>query len=1250
MQWIKQTDLNEWADRKGSRIEFPVMIRDLVLASAPDPADIRHIRFPGGESGEVRGYDGDLVTAVGSTYVPSGRSVWEFGTNEDPLAKFKSDYSTRVKGLKTEDQKAEAKAMTFVFVTPRNYNHPTIKLPEFMKDFRDEGHFTDVLYYDGAMLETWLEERQAVGAKHARLVLGHVPKIGARSTEEFWSDFSKEYNPELTEAVALCARSETAERIVSHLMSDRGSLVLVGDGPDEVSAVAVAAIRNAGKDDRNYLEARTLVVDTDEAGRRLSVADRYSFIVSPSVKDVGAALSTFGPAISTLDYRPSGGRHDRLERPSIRDMSEALQSMGYSEEEAETLARKTGRSLTVLQRHIGRSGAKRPEWRTDGGRLVPALLAGAWNARQEGDRAIVAELSGVDYDAHEAELRRYLEMHDTPIDLRAGIWKLRAPVDAFVNLAHLVTEQQLRRLASAALKVFATTDPPDIAQERFGVSTAPYSSILRDGIATTLLIVAAMHEEVGLEAMDRPAQFVADLVASLPGLTDDPRVIFALERQLTYLMEAAPGPLLSALEQMLEGDRDLTAQFFTETLSYGVARSRLPNLLWALELQAWDPQYFRRVALLLSKLDALDPGGKSGNRPIDSLRDVFVAWAPGTNATLVERIAVLDEIIAKEPKTGWRLTAQLLPKFHDVKSPTQRPRFRDAGASEREVLTVGKIRETYDAVTDRALSALSEDSARWKEVVEAFPRFSPERRAQFLNLLTTHALTVTAEDRVDLRRQLRAISDRHARFRSAEWAMSEPDLAQLQRILAGLESTDPMGQARELFDEWMPLYAEDYAAAEQALDRQRRTAVAELAVTGGAQAVRQLAGIVRNPRMVAYAVALGVNDGAILDGLLCDGEPDAPAPEFSTWIAGNMRFDRGPSFNDHIADLANEHGWSPVHTASMLLTWPEDSETWRLVDSLGTEAVAHFWANREPRRFEGGVSDLQTLVKSYVAAGRAGTALEAIYGRENELEWSTVRELLSARADEISARGLRSDMDGWHVSELFKELRTRAGVDKVELARLEYAFFPVLEHEDADLALFELMATDPEFFVSILRDVYVEDGTDPGEQKTTEEERLRGNASHRILIAFDRMPGAVAGTVDEAKLTAWIDGMIEEGRKAKRSTVIPMYIGRVMAHAQEQDGVWPPDPVARAIERLASDDVERSIMIERFNMRGVYTKAMFDGGKDERDLADLNRGWANARTLFPRTKAMLNAIAGRWDDDAKRADEEAERDRLRFEG
>ena len=291
MQWINQVDLRNWAERIGSREQFPIMVRDLIFASARDIGDIQHLRFPGGESSQVRGYDGDLTMSsafLTTTYVPAGRSIWEFGVNDDPAKKFRSDYAARIKD---PAGKAERKKMTFVFVTPRNWDNPTQKLPNFLKQHKDKGDFADVNFIDGAMLETWLGEHSAVGAKHARLVLGHVPNLGARGIEEFWVEFSNRYNPTLTEEVALAARAEQAQQIVEHLKSARGSLVFIGDGPDEVSAVAVAAIRKSSEDIRRYIEARTLVVDSDTAGRTLTKADRCGFILSPTVQEVGGLLA-----------------------------------------------------------------------------------------------------------------------------------------------------------------------------------------------------------------------------------------------------------------------------------------------------------------------------------------------------------------------------------------------------------------------------------------------------------------------------------------------------------------------------------------------------------------------------------------------------------------------------------------------------------------------------------------------------------------------------------------------------------------------------------------------------------------------------------------------------------------------------------------------------------------------------------------------------------------------------------------------
>ena len=571
MKWISALDLQQWADRIGARTTFPALIRDLITASA---SDISEVRFPSGDKGQVRGFDGWLDAAGAPPYIPAGHSIWEFGVSDNPMKKFNDDYETRVMEIAEKDRKQ----LTFVFASPRSWDNSKKKLPSFVKEYRGGGDFGDVQYIDGVMLEDWLHRCGAVGARYAREVLGRVPQNGARSTDEFWDEFSRRFYPAITEDVVLAARGGQAEQIVKHLLGKPGSLVFVADGPDEVSAVAVAAIRKAPAATREFLEARTLVVDTDEAGRGLAVADRYGYVVSPTANRVSGWLSGFGPTVSALGFNSPGQKYPRLDRPSTRDMTEALQTMGLREEEASVLAIKSGRSFTILERQIPAASFAPPDWVSEGRLLLPALFAGGWDSRHEGDQGILAELGGAaNYSSLESQLRRFLNRSDSPLDREAGIWKLRAPVDAFVNLAGLFGTEHLALLGKVAIRLFGAP-PPNVAEERFGVSKAPFSSQLREGVAGTLLMLAVLHEEVALDVGQNPARFVDDLVASLPGLNADYRVILSLERQLPVLMEAAPAPLLLALERLLEGNPMEIVPMFEETADLSVARNNLPNL------------------------------------------------------------------------------------------------------------------------------------------------------------------------------------------------------------------------------------------------------------------------------------------------------------------------------------------------------------------------------------------------------------------------------------------------------------------------------------------------------------------------------------------------------------------------------------------------------------------------------------------------------------------------------------------------
>ena len=91
----------------------------------------------------------------------------------------------------------------------------------------------------------------------------------------------------------------------------------------------------------------------------------------------------------------------------------------------------------------------------------------------------------MDYDTFETPLRQLTILKDPPLDKVDDVWKLRASVDAFVNLGHLIGEVHLERLKAAATEVFGKLIPPPKPDELFRPSGSQdefHSSWLRESI------------------------------------------------------------------------------------------------------------------------------------------------------------------------------------------------------------------------------------------------------------------------------------------------------------------------------------------------------------------------------------------------------------------------------------------------------------------------------------------------------------------------------------------------------------------------------------------------------------------------------------------------------------------------------------------------------------------------------------------------------------------------------------------------
>jgi hypothetical protein len=772
MEWVDKHHLDGFADRTDAQDKLPRLVADLILATSQIP-DV--IRFLSDGAGRVRGFDGVLVSPGALPHVPPGRSYWEFGCSRNIRAKAKEDIRKR----KGEVDDAGRAASTFVFVTPRHYDTPGRHLHDFEEELRAETGWRAVLIVDGAQIRHWLALAPGVAARWARAELQAAPQ-GVWSVDEFWHEYSNRFDPPLKEEVILAGRQQQAAQVLARLVALQPDRIgISADSSDEALAFAVAALRKADPAVRLVLEARSLVVDTPEAARDLRDKPLAFFPTQSAARSVGS-LAQWGPTILARGRNDAAGSAMELRRPSRHDFAEALQQPRIPMQKAFQLASECGRSVTVLARRMPGIDHPYPTWAATPDPLLPALLAGAWDASTPADRSVLARLAGVaDYGEWEVRAQSFLAMDDPPLENEGTVWKVRAPVDAFVVLGRHLGAGHFERLRRACLDVLGVVDAHldntgvELMMAGQGV---PHSEWLRDGLATALLMTATLHVSAScgpaLATAGGPERWVGATVAALPGLATDARLLASLRGALPILAEAAPISFIAAVERFVTSNPEGVRWLFTERADFITPRSHHVHLLWAMERIAWDPAVLPRAALLLARLATLDPHPNSGliNRPMRSLRYILLPWMPGTDANLEKRLAVLTAIIRTSEPVGWELCMRLLPEHHGVAAPTARPRLRESGSGDHGP-SAQETTQMWAAVANHVRAMVGADPERWITLLDRIEVLSSEDHARAAGQLEAILAVGEGEGRKRLWEKLRDVAARHAEFPDAGWTL-----------------------------------------------------------------------------------------------------------------------------------------------------------------------------------------------------------------------------------------------------------------------------------------------------------------------------------------------------------------------------------------------------------------------------------------------------------------------------------------------
>jgi len=1250
MQWIDENALETWASRMNARDMLMAMLADLIRMTINDAS---RFRFPSGEVSQLRGWDGDLETADAKSFVPAGKSKWEFGTGPG-APKANSDYTKRTE----QTPVPEMAENTLVLVNLGCWDTPTKKIPEWENDRRQEGKWKDIKYLDGVSLVQWLKEHPAIAARYARNVLGTAPQEGALSTDEYWEEFSTQFKPQLTEKLVIADRQPEADELIAKLRGPADSFMLGAESSEEVIAFAVAAIRRAEPAVRELLESRTLIVRTQTAARFFATHTGLVFIATGDAESLVGALGKKCPVLSAA----TGALAKRgavLKRPTASGMVDGFIDMGLDHGQGYELAHRCGRSLTILKRLINNKPAVDPVWLQQASALKPAFLAGGWSSDLETDCAVLKELGDYPtYAALEGVLMPTLSLPDRPVDREADVWQVRAPVDAFFFYGSQLTEADLTRLRDAIVKVFGKQPEQPSREQKFNqakVASDDYSGWLRDGLALTLLIIAAMHDVAGLHIKGKtPQQYVDDVINALPEWSRSHQSILRLGDQTALLAEAAPNPFLQALESMLEGVPEQVAQIFeTERDGFSGRSNVHVHLLWALESIAWDPRYLNRAAVVLAKLGQLDPEPESNyvNRPINSLRSILLGWSPNTYALHPQRIACLDAVLTACPDVGWQLLKKLLPRHQDSSSRTQHPKLRDFAPEKPEEITFGLVWDFESAVVDRSLVAAGDNEVRLGVFIEALGQLQSPNRAKVLARVDRYlAGHKTAEGR-EIWHTLKDEAARNEYFGDSDWALTKKDLDAVKAVVERHRPADLLVSDRHAFDDWTP-HIGKYEADSEGVDEPselRKDVLQRVLDRDGVPGVLRLAKMVKLPELLGQTLGhLSITFDqmlALIQGAL---DPAAP-PSFSYYIsaAGSDKF--GDKWTDAFKDRVLAQVADNAAKAKLLLGWSANPSTWAYVSGLGSDVCDQYWRHVRWLPEKAPLDELLFAIDQLRSVERHIDVLGMLHRRSNDLPSTLLVDLLAKGAGQVDSGIKRfGNMLSYYVAQTLKELRTRSDVEKPVIASLEYAYFPLLRYDKEPLAVFGLMASDPEVFVGVLSQVFRGKNTPP-DQVVTAEMNVQAKNSYALLLAFKVVPGLLDGKIDAQVLSDWVEGVRTIASATGLDDIGDQRIGYVLAHAPQDanESFWPPSAVCQVIDAVAAKHIEDGFAIECLNKRGVYSKGINEGGGQERDFAARYTGWADATLKYPRTSAMLMRISDDWNSLAEHEDVRAEQGKMK---
>lgn len=1231
MQWITAAEINDWTQKQPRRAQeiLPELVGRLIYSSI-ETMDGFH--FPYGNAILYAGLDGYLNTNRETKHFPAGVSVWEFGTNEDILGKFNSDYEKRAKDndIKNKNKKS------FYFVTSRIWNHKK-GMGELILEKSDEKIWKSVRIMDAQYLALWLEENLEVSVWFAELMGKNIQ--GLEPLDIFFKRLCKMTTPNLTTEFFLCGREDITEQIIEIFKGNYDKkAVLYGESSKESLLVLVSGLLESTNDEaKRFLDKCVYVADAATwENLNLGTSNKDAIFVLPFFCDK-RKLKRECNILFIVDRFSIIVRSDKIakvkiERPRKSDYSIALSKIGVEKENIHRIFIQTRYNFDAILRILGNDAVPMvPKWldreHDEIKLLLPAMLCGSWDERFEGDKRVIEQISGYSYDEYIEKLSIFLQEEDAPIINILSTWMIINHKELWLFIFDELSKDCLKKFKESIESVLCYKNPKyELPEDKWWCASSYdkvpiYSEYLISGILQSLVI-----RELYIEDELYGEFSVPEIFSRIFNAINCWQQWFSIAPYFPICVEAAPSIFLSKLEEKLNKNDDEFLMLFKKQGDPLFHSNPYTMILFALEKLSWNRNHISRVIMLLVEIESKKFSYKLVNSPSESLNKIFCLFYNQTCLSSQEKLELLKRIIKKYPQIGIKLIEQILVG-HSISSICK-PDWLEFDSLD-ENIEDEECRDIYKSLVPIYLENANVEN--WQFIFRNYMYFE-SNEDELLMKCKNQFNEVDIDKRLEFCKFLIRLITMHRKFLKKWKKINEASLNKIEQLLK-----DILPKSEQRYTVWFIFGFEglhpvssgesDFTENNKIIVAEQKRIMQECFACYGKEAVLKMAPNIENKRAFAQSIAEVIFNNKVdveffekiyvSDSIL--------ASELILRLYWNMDFD---TFIENIEEFNSE-----LHMFC-LLCLNIDANILKYIENKNIgitywEKISFYKINTDNKEV------LNITIPELLKVKRYWAAIKLMGSGEYQDISIIIQTMRNALTDEKSI--IEKEIEGsfsYELKKLFEILWVEKEKYKQDIEILEFMYMSIGLFNKSQYDRFEpkflikKILTEPDFFVECLSSAFKSD------EKEMDIEDIEINAKaaqyyYKLLEFVNTIPGCTNGEVEDEFLRNWIHVTKEKAKENKRYEAWQLYLGKILSCAPVgEDGIWPCESVRDLFEEgvTAESNIINSFIIGKLNQRGIHS---FTEGREEEELANEYLGNAEKiKVMYPVTASILKRIGG----------------------